>query len=400
MNAARKQDTTAWGAPDDYPDDPGTPAITARIRAGYALTGVIMGSLWLLSGHVPIWEHLIRSAIVITLMTSVSALARRRRPGARQQPGLSFRQTMAFRFALIAVAAGAQALLGPRVGDATLIVAATLPVMAAVAGPIVHRRLVIPQNGGGGPGAPGRRGAPGPAGIRGHLRVALAVGLALTVAGTAAAELIARHVIDGRIAAGARKDLTGPVSVGIGGTPALLDAVTGRISEVTIQAPSTTMCDLQDVAAAVDLSDVHRAPGGAAAQGVSAQVTLTTQTFAALLAGHGNATVTSDPSSGQLQIDMGPGGLLQIQETAALSGDTLEFSPADITVLGRPAPQALAANITSKLTIRRQLTGLPLGLQPRSVAVTNDGLQITLTAGATTVSGAGPDSGHGCSSAA
>lgn len=140
--------------------------------------------------------------------------------------------------------------------------------------------------------------------------------------------------------------------------------MTGRISQVTIQAPSTTICKLQDVATTATLSGVHRAQGGVAAQGVSAQVTLTAQTFTALLPGYGNATVTPDPASGEMQIDMGPGGLLQIQVTARLSGDTVEFSVADITLRGRPALSALAGKITSKLAIHRQLSGLPLNLTP------------------------------------
>jgi LmeA-like phospholipid-binding len=243
--------------------------------------------------------------------------------------------------------------------------------------------------------APARR-------IRGRLRILLAIGLALCVVGVVAAEVVARNVIDGRITADARKDLTGPVSVGIGATPALVDAVTGHISQVTIHAPSTTMCNLPDVSATATLSDVHRADGGAAAEGVSAEVTLTTQTFTALLRGNGkaNATVTADPASGDLQIDLGPGGILQIQETARLTGNTLEFSPASVSLLGRPAPQAITDQITSKLTIRRQLTGLPLNLTPKSVAITSDGVQIGLKAGPTTVSGAGGASAHGCLSAA
>jgi hypothetical protein len=406
MNAAREPDasmpTPARVTPGEFPEAPRSSAVTARIRVSYAVTGVMMGGLWLLSGHVPIWEHLIRSAVVITIVTAVASLVRGRRAGAQQQPRLSFRQRIVFRIALIAIAAVAEAFLSPRTGDATVIVAAGLAVVAAVTGPILHRRLVIPERGRGREEAPvrHRRSTTGPARNRGRLRILLAIGVALCVAGTVAAEAVARTVIDGRITADARKEFTGPVSVGIGATPALLDAVTGRISQVTIQAPSTTICKLQDVAATATLSGVHRAQGGVAAQGISAQVTLTAQTFTALLPGYGNATVTADPASGEVQIDMGSGGLLQIQVTARLSGDTLEFSPADILLRGRPALPPLAGKIISKLAIRRQLSGLPLNLTPRSVAVTSDGVQISLTAGPTTLSSAGADSAHGCSSAA
>jgi len=52
------------------------------------------------------------------------------------------------------------------------------------------------------------------------------------------AEAVVRSAIDGRLTAAPHKRLTGPVSAGIGATPALFDAVTGQIPTVTIQAPA------------------------------------------------------------------------------------------------------------------------------------------------------------------
>ena len=197
-----------------------------------------------------------------------------------------------------------------------------------------------------------------------------------------------RSAIDGRITAAAEKRLTGPVSVGIGMAPALLDAATGHIPAVTIQAPSTSMCNLRDVSATASLTGVHRARGGAADQGASADITLTTQTFSALLGNVASAHVTADPTAGDLSFALGPGGILQVDETAALNGDTLTFSPASMSLMGGAAPANLQATIDSKLTIRRQLSHLPLGLEPRSVAVTASGVQLHLTAGPATI-GAG-----------
>jgi LmeA-like phospholipid-binding len=94
------------------------------------------------------------------------------------------------------------------------------------------------------------------------------------VVAAVAAEAVVRSAIDGRITAAAHKRLTGPVSVGIGATPALFDAVTGQIPTVTIQAPSTSMCILRDVSATASLTGVHRAQDGTAVQGTSADVTL------------------------------------------------------------------------------------------------------------------------------
>jgi hypothetical protein len=91
-----------------------------------------------------------------------------------------------------------------------------------------------------------------------------AAGLAVAVAAGAVAEVAVRSAIDRRITAMADKHLTGPVSVGIGMTPALLDAATGHIPAVTISAPATSMCRLRAVSATVSLTGVHRVRGGAA----------------------------------------------------------------------------------------------------------------------------------------
>jgi DUF2993 family protein len=213
-----------------------------------------------------------------------------------------------------------------------------------------------------------------------------------------AAEAVVRSAIDGRITAAAHKHLTGPVSAGIGATPALFDAVTGQIPTVTIQAPSTSMCNLRDVSATASLTGVHRAQGGAAVQGTSADVTLTTQTFTALLSRFASAEATADPAAGDLRISMGPGGVLQVEETAALQGDAIKFSPASMSLMGRAVPSNLQAAVNGKLTIRRQLSHLPLNLAPRSVAVTGNGVQIHLAAGPATISSGKQGPARNCAS--
>jgi LmeA-like phospholipid-binding len=218
------------------------------------------------------------------------------------------------------------------------------------------------------------------------------------VAAAAAAETVVRSAVEGRITAAARKRLTGPVSAGIGATPALFDAVTGQIPTVTIQAPSTSMCTLRDVSVTASLTGVHRAQGGAAVQGTSADVTLTTQTFTALLSRFATAEVTADPATGDLRIGLGPGGILQADETAALQGDAITFRPASMSLMGRAVPPDLQAAIDGKLTIRRQLSRLPLNLEPRSVAVTGNGVQIHLTAGPATISPGKQGPAHNCAS--
>ncbi len=162
--------------------------------------------------------------------------------------------------------------------------------------------------------------------------------------------------------------------------------MTGQIPTVTIQAPSTSMCNLRDVSVTASLTGVRRAKGGADVQATSADVTLTTQTFTALLSRLASAEVTADPAAGDLRIDIGPGGILQMDETAALQGNAIKFSPASMSLMGRAVPSNRQASIDGKLTIRPRLSQLPLNLKPRSVAVTSSGVRIHLTARPATTS--------------
>jgi hypothetical protein len=211
-------------------------------------------------------------------------------------------------------------------------------------------------------------------------RIILASTLAACVLAAAAAELMTRHVLEDKIAAAAGRKLSGPVSASIGLTPALVDAATGQIPGVTISAPSTTLCGLHDVSAAATLTDVSRSNGTVTTQGTSVSVVLTPATLTdQLRRKYPNVAVTTDPTAQAVVISLGQGGLVQIQERTSLDGHTLQLAPAAISVLGRP--QAPTAQITSKLTVRRSLTGLPLSLTPRSVSVTPGGLKLDLTAG-------------------
>lgn len=129
------------------------------------------------------------------------------------------------------------------------------------------------------------------------------------------------------------------MTAGIGAKPALVDAVTRRIPAVTISAPSTTLCQLQDVDATATLTGVRRSRGTTTIQHASASIVLTQRTLAGRLSNYQNVTVTPDPGAGTLVIRLGPAGLLQVHEQARLDGDTIQLSPSSASVLGRPCPR-------------------------------------------------------------
>lgn len=236
--------------------------------------------------------------------------------------------------------------------------------------------------------------------FRRRLRVILTIGLALCLGGAMSAEIIVRHAIDGRIADAARRHVSGPVTVGIGTTPALLDAAIGSIPRVTISSHSDTICRLHGVAVTAVLTGLHRTSGGASLSGASAAVTLTAQTFRGVLGGRGTAAVTPDPTAGGLSISAGPGGLLRVLEKVRLQDDTLTFSPANVSVLGKPASSSLHDTISRKLTIHRKMAGLPLGLAARSVAITSSGVRIRLAGGPANLTTSGTTTASSCGATA
>jgi hypothetical protein len=211
----------------------------------------------------------------------------------------------------------------------------------------------------------------------------LAGGLAALLLIAGAAEGVTRHVVEQRIADAAHKRLSGPVDVSIGSTPALVDVATRHFAKITIQAPSTSVCQLQAVDVSAGVTDVHSSHGQEYAQGINADAVITTTTISDLLAGKmRNATVATNPSAGTIDIGI-MGGFLQLDERASLDGDTVRFSPASVSIMGHSAPSSLQSTIDSRLTVQHSLSGLPDHLSPSSLKITNQGIEVSLAAGPT-----------------
>lgn len=51
--------------------------------------------------------------------------------------------------------------------------------------------------------------------------------------------------------------------------------------------------------------------------------------------------------------------------------------------MGRAAPSSLQSTIDSRLTVQHSLSGLPDGLTPSSLKITNQGVKVSLAAGPT-----------------
>jgi hypothetical protein len=237
-------------------------------------------------------------------------------------------------------------------------------------------------------------------GRRTKIWIAGTIGGLVLVAGLGEAGL--RILLRHRISSGAQNVLGSGVDVGIGSRPALIDATTGRIPTVTIRSDSAEVCNLSDVAAAVNLSDVRRKGGQAHASQVNAMITLSGANLSAaaakVLSSSSSSVLAStaltltglkvqpDPAHQQLIMRLGPGGVFRI-------GESVRLEPAPTTASGQAVPSSLIDRFIPKDGVSVKLDALPLGLEPTSARVTGAGLRITLHAGGTDLS---PHAAHTC----
>ncbi|MFG2961213.1 DUF2993 domain-containing protein [Streptomyces sp. NPDC048291] len=231
--------------------------------------------------------------------------------------------------------------------------------------------------------------------MRRRTTIAIAVtGLALAVTAVTA-EIVVRHSLEQRITGAAQAQLGGDPSVDIGTAPALVDAMTGSISTVTINDPGYTTCKQGQLGLSLSLFQVTNSGQQVHVQESNASITLpaegTASRIDAKLGGRGNASVTADPGQNALVISIA-GGLLTFQESPTLNGSQIQLTPGDVTFEGAPAPARLTHRIENAGASSYQIPQLPLGLSVKSVGVSNDGLVLNASGGAAAL---GKSSGSG-----
>jgi hypothetical protein len=386
---------------------PEPPARVVPARAIYAVLGLLLGSIWALNSGEPLWLHAAKAlALVLTVPFAVSWVRARhyRRKGTSGEPRLSVPRLVAAKLSLVAVALTVNWALAGRVAGADYIVAAALLASVALLGPRVHSHLLKPAPTGPASCPDARPYREVQKARRRRRGLVVAIVAAIAVTALAACELIARHEIEGQVAAAVQATVTGSVSVGIGGTPALADLAKGSISSVSVTVKGMQTCKLGDVTLAASFQDVTRNGAQVRIAGSRASMLVPLSAIAAALAqGNqrlGQVSVQLDPSDGTLAIGLGSGGVLTVDERPVLDGKTLRFAPGSVLLNGTPAPASLTQALTAKAAFAIPLPHLPMNLTPRSVQVTRDGLVLAATGGSATF---GPGSGsraaarHTCS---
>jgi hypothetical protein len=117
-----------------------------RARIRYVLLGLVVGGIWLLNSDQPLWLHALRMLAILLVVPAVAGrllAAAARRRGQEMAETISIGRLVAIKFGLVIVALVVTGLLGDRVADLDLYVAASLALTLALGGPAIHHRLLV-----------------------------------------------------------------------------------------------------------------------------------------------------------------------------------------------------------------------------------------------------------------
>ncbi|WP_024801935.1 DUF2993 domain-containing protein [Nocardia sp. BMG51109] len=223
----------------------------------------------------------------------------------------------------------------------------------------------------------------GPSGTRNVRRIILIVGLvvALVAVGcVAAVETYYRNKTENCIATQVEQTLGSKVSVGLGPKPLLLTAIDHRIQYVNVDSDDAKFGPATDMKVHVRLDDIRMNDDGGADVGSSnARATWSNQGITDTLSGLVSG-VQSNPGAGTLDVKV-LGGLAGLQVRPQIVGDKIEVTTQSAQLFGLGLPTDLVDGIVQTMT--ESLQSYPLDMRPTEVKVTDNGIEVALTGGAT-----------------
>ncbi|MEU9737133.1 LmeA family phospholipid-binding protein [Streptomyces sp. NPDC048002] len=208
-----------------------------------------------------------------------------------------------------------------------------------------------------------------------------AVTLALVLSALAAAEFTARALLHDRLSAAAERMLGEGGEIEVEGGPALLDLFDRRLDAVTVTGEHATLGRLPDVAVRARVTGLRLTGGrSGTVDRTHAEVEIPAASLrAAAPEGLPVTEVRLDEPAGTVTLGL-QGGLGRAVLRPALQDGRLALELESVSVLGRPAPEALTGRIERALA-ERAPRDYPLGLTATTVEVTEAGLALTLDGG-------------------
>ncbi|WP_072690701.1 LmeA family phospholipid-binding protein [Rhodococcus marinonascens] len=216
--------------------------------------------------------------------------------------------------------------------------------------------------------------------------VVIAVLVAILVSG----ELFVRHSVKTCMADQFESQLGSQVDIGLSWKPVLLQSVDKNTPYITIDSDDTKFGPAQGMQVHARVNDIRiedTADSSGTIGSSEARVnwstagiltTLQEQAFGSLISG-----VTADSNAGTLKFDVGPGGLAGLTVKPTVTNGLVDVETVGAEILGFGLPTDLVNGIVQTLT--SSLQTYPLGMQPTSLQVTDDAIDITLEGGAYTM---------------
>ena len=226
-------------------------------------------------------------------------------------------------------------------------------------------------------------------------RALLALGVTVVVLVTGAAtEAVLRHRLTARVSDRVEESLGTEPDVSLGATPALWQLTQGSFSHVEVSGSDASYGELSGLAFDADLNGVRQEAGGLAVDGSRVRTVMSKQALAdsVVRMTGGSASgqppaVTTDPGSSELVLHTGPGQLVSVAMCPESDGDEIRLERDRVLVAGQSVPDETADRLLGDTPVGVDLSGLPLGLKPSGLSVTDQGLRVDLEGGPATARG-------------
>ncbi|MFI9510693.1 DUF2993 domain-containing protein [Nocardia sp. NPDC052566] len=212
------------------------------------------------------------------------------------------------------------------------------------------------------------------------LVIAVTVVAVLLATVLVAGEAIARHTYSRCISSQFEKDMGSKIDVRFGYKPLLVTWLDGKVSRVSVDSEGGKFGPAVGMVVHATFNDIEGIDGTKGVIGSSsADVTWDNdgirQTLGGLVSG-----VHSSAGSGMLTLDV-LGGIAKLQVKPQVTNGVVHVETMSAQLLGMGLPTDLVSGIVDVFT--QSLQSYPLGLQPKTITVTDNGIAVKLAGGRT-----------------
>ncbi|MDX3855692.1 LmeA family phospholipid-binding protein [Streptomyces sp. AK02-01A] len=212
-----------------------------------------------------------------------------------------------------------------------------------------------------------------------------AIALATVVVLLAVGNLAARTVIENRISEAISKKLGYDVDVTPGGPLSLVAVVKKHVDTVKVSSDNAKIGNFDNADMHIRLNDVAFGGGTTTIGSTQAEIEIPASAIAQQV-GQGQvqvAGVRPDPTTNTLTLQMGPGGVAEVNLKPKIDAGHLTFALEGVNIFGRPAPDQYRQKIEDRLPDSSNQKAYPLDMSMKTAQMTDSGVRVTLQGNST-----------------